>query len=171
MKVTSYGLFWRKDEIDWHPGNGNHNRFRLLGRVGSNRGHIKIVDFRHQQGIYILYDHYGPGYVGLTRNQGLGKRLKDHTQDHLAGKWDRFSWFGFRPIDETPTEHGLLPLGETKEDLTEETNTTIGDLEALLIRAIGPKRNRVFMGFGNAEEWTQIEYDRVDTYMNRLGND
>jgi hypothetical protein len=98
MRVTSYGLFWREDEIDWHPGAGYKDSFRLLGRIGSNRGKIRMVDFRHQQGIYILYDNYGPSYVGLTRNQGLGRRLKDHKSDHLADKWDRFSWFGFRPV-------------------------------------------------------------------------
>ena len=86
MRVTSYGLFWREDEIDWHPGGGVRDSFRLLGRSGSHRGKIRVVDFRHQQGIYILYDEYGPSYVGLTRNQGLGKRLKDHKSDHLAGK-------------------------------------------------------------------------------------
>ncbi|PAK77643.1 GIY-YIG nuclease family protein [Acetobacter fabarum] len=168
MRVTSYGLFWRGSEVDWKPGNGNRNSFRLLGRIGSNRGSIRIADFRHQQGIYILFDQYGPSYVGLTRNQGLGKRLKDHTQDHLAGKWDRFSWFGFRPIDPTPTETGLLNFGQAVEELTENTNTTIGDLEALLIRAIGPKNNKAQMAFDGAKEWTQVEYDSADRYIGRL---
>tara|TARA_R110002096_G_scaffold434091_1_gene654706 strand:- start:904 stop:1089 length:186 start_codon:yes stop_codon:yes gene_type:complete len=60
MKVTSFGLFWRESEIDWNPGQGCKDSFRLLGRKGANRGTIQIADFRHQQGIYILYDDYGP---------------------------------------------------------------------------------------------------------------
>lgn len=167
MRVTSYGLFWREDEIDWHPGTGNRDSFRLLGRIGSNRGKIRVADFRHQQGIYILYDEYGPSYVGLTRNQGLGKRLKDHKGDHLSGKWDRFSWFGFRPLLTPEGSSGVMELGSPQTDVSEDTSTTIGDLEALLIRAIGPKRNRAQMRFDCAERWIQVAYDDGETYLDR----
>ena len=169
MKVTSFGLFWRQSEIDWNPGQGYRNSFRLLGRKGANRGTIQIADFRFQQGIYILYDEYGPSYVGLTRAQGLGKRLKDHLDDHLANRWDRFSWFGFRPIGGPIPDTGILELDTPSEDLTGDTNTTIGDLEALLIRSIGPKRNTAYPSFQDADEWTQIEYEDQETYLKRLG--
>jgi hypothetical protein len=168
MRVQSYGLFWRESEIDWNPGKGYKNSFRLLGRIGSNRGTIRVADFRYQQGLYILYDDYGPSYVGLTRTQGLGKRLKDHRSDDLKEKWDRFSWFGFRPLLGQKSSLGILELGDPEIDISEDTNTTIGDLEALLIRAIGPKRNSVFMNFKDAEKWTQIEYYQTDTYLQRL---
>lgn len=168
MKVSSYGLFWRASEIAWRPGAGTRNEFRLYGRIGSNRGNIRIADFRHQQGIYILFDEYGVSYVGLTRSQGLGKRLKDHMSDHLAGTWNRFSWFGFRPVSPSPGAGGLIPLGEPGTDVSEDTDTTIGDLEALLIRAIGPKHNVARMNFRDAEQWTQIDYDDVDLYKERL---
>lgn len=167
MRVTSYGLFWREDEIDWHPGTGVRDSFRLLGRVGSNRGSLRVIDFRHQQGIYILYDDYGPSYVGLTRDQGLGKRLKDHKTDHLKNKWDRFSWFGFRPLLPSDATSGVITLGSPQTDVSEDTSTTIGDLEALLIRAIGPKRNRQYMSFDHAERWTQIAYEDGETYLQR----
>ena len=167
MKITSYGLFWRSSEIEWNPGQGRRD-FRLLGRVGANRGTIQIADFRHQQGIYILYDEYGPSYVGLTRSQGLGKRLKDHLTDNLADTWDRFSWFGFRPLGAPNADTGIQELNEPDNNITENTHTTIADLEALLIRAIGPRNNRAWMNFQDAEEWTQIEYEMVDTYLSRL---
>ena len=168
MKVTSYGLFWLESEIEWNPGKGNRNSFRLLGRIGSNRGKLRVADFRHQQGIYILYDNYGPSYVGLTRNQGLGKRLKDHKSDDLKGRWDRFSWFGFRSVLTPGSRPSILELGDPETDISENTNTTIGDLEALLIRAIGPKRNTANMNFKDAEKWTQIEFDNVEKYLKRL---
>ncbi len=168
MKVTSYGLFWLESEIDWNPGHGYRNSFRLLGRVGANRGNIRVADFRFQQGIYILYDDYGPTYVGLTRTQGLGKRLKDHLTDHLKGKWNRFSWFGFHTVSENKFDDGILKLDEPSEELTDNTYTTIGDLEALLIRSIGPKRNTAYPMFQNAEEWTQILYYEQEKYLNRL---
>jgi hypothetical protein len=168
MRVTSYGLFWRESEIDWHPGQGYKDSFRLLGRIGSQRGKIRVADFRQQQGIYILYDNYGPSYVGLTRNQGLGKRLKDHQSDHLRGKWDRFSWFGFRPLLSEKASSGITQLGDPQTDVSENTSTTIGDLEALLIRAIGPKRNTAQMKFEFAEKWIQIDYDDSEKYLDRL---
>jgi chlorite dismutase len=50
---------------------------------------------------YLLHDDRGIVYVGRA-NKGDGsiiKRLKSHTTDRLAGKWQKFSWFGFYPID------------------------------------------------------------------------
>lgn len=168
MRVTSYGLFWRSSEIDWHPGQGAKDAFRLLGRVGAQRGTIRIADFRRQQGIYILYDDYGPCYVGLTKKQGLGKRLKDHLSDHLEGKWDRFSWFGFWPIGADTDKAGVYRLNEPSVEVSEDTNTTIGDLEALVIRAIGPRHNTQGMNFANAQLWTQIELDEYEKYLARV---
>lgn len=168
MKVTSYGLFWRASEIDWSPGQGNRDSFRLLGRIGSNRGKIRIADFRRQKGIYILYDEYGPAYVGLVRSQGLGERLKQHLSDHLEDLWDRFSWFGFNPIGNPDPRTGILKLNEPPQDLRDNTQTTIGDLEALLIRSIGPKRNTVYPSFQGAEEWIQLDYNEQETYLKRL---
>ncbi|WP_040305947.1 GIY-YIG nuclease family protein [Ahrensia sp. R2A130] len=168
MKITSFGLFWREDEIDWNPGKGIRNSFRLLGKIGSNRGTIRVTDFRFQQGIYILYDEYGPTYVGLTRSQGLGKRLKDHLSDHLAGKWDRFSWFGFHPIAEADPKNGIFMLSKPEEELTDNTHTTIGDLEALIIRTVGPKRNTAYPKFQDAEQWEQIYHHDIEYYLKRL---
>lgn len=169
MKVTSYGLFWSREEIDWEPGQGIRDSFRLLGRIGAQRNTIRVVDFRKQRGIYILYDQYGPAYVGLTKQRGMGQRLKEHTTDHLKSGWDRFSWFGFWPICAEPASNGIYGLFEPDAKLTEDTNTTIGDLEALLIRAIGPKLNRARMNFQDAEEWTQIHWDDTEKYVSRLG--
>lgn len=168
MKVTSFGLFWREDEIDWEPGTGNRNSFRLLGRVGSNSGTLKICDFRHQSGIYVLYDDYGPTYVGLTRALGLGQRLKNHTCDRHKGKWDRFSWFGFKAISNSVNESGMKFLEPRKDKVKTSQHTTIGDLEALLIAAMGTRLNRAKMKFSDADCWSQIAYDDCDTYLDRL---
>ena len=168
MRITSFGLFWRQDEIEWHPGQGVRESFRLLGRIGSNTGKIKIADFRRQQGIYILYDQYGPTYVGLTRDQGLGKRLKDHHFDRHKGKWDRFSWFGFWPVCQSPSAAGIYGMEKPQADISEDTNATIGDLEALLIKAMGTRNNRAAMNFKTAREWTQIASDEIETYLPRV---
>jgi hypothetical protein len=61
--IQAYGLFWRADEIDW----GRGKRFGLYGRLGAKSNNLRVVDFRTQKGIYILYGNYGPHYVGLVR--------------------------------------------------------------------------------------------------------
>jgi len=169
MQVTSYGLFWRADEIEWFPGQGNRKEFRLLGRIGINRPKLEVADFRRQQGIYILFDEYGPAYIGLAKRDRLGARLQDHLSDRLEGKWDRFSWFGFNEIAESPDEDGVLSLEQPRQKLTDDTSTTIGDLEALLIATMGPKLNRQKMGFDGAKEWKQIGYwEWKETYQSRI---
>lgn len=97
MLIKAYGLFWREDEVDWSPGQGKP--FRLLGRKGSNLPGLRVADFRYQKGLYVLYGDYGPYYVGLTYTS-LGDRLKDHRHDDHGGRWTRFSWFGFRKVQE-----------------------------------------------------------------------
>lgn len=172
MQVTSYGLFWRADEIAWFPGQGNGNDFRLLGRIGVNRPGIRVADFRRQQGIYILFDEYGPAYVGLAKGERLGARLREHHGDHLNGKWDRFSWFGFNQVGSTPDRYGVLSLNQPRRSVTDDTSTTIGDLEALLIAAMGPKLNRRKMRFGQAEKWEQIaQWEWEETYRERISPD
>lgn len=64
--IYAYGLFWRADEVDWHPGNGRP--FRLLGYHRGAKRNLRIVDFKVQSGIYILYGNHGAYYVGLTKN-------------------------------------------------------------------------------------------------------
>lgn len=169
MQITCFGLFWRANEIEWFPGKGNRNEFRLLGRVGKNRPGLRVADFRRQQGIYILFDEYGPAYVGLAKGDRLGARLRDHHQDHLDGKWDRFSWFGFNPVGLSTDDDGVLSLTEPRRDVSDDTSTTIGDLEALLILAMGPKLNLQKMRFETAEKWEQIEYWEWDAkYKERV---
>jgi hypothetical protein len=85
-------------------GRGAKKAFRLLGRQGKNQGTIKTADFRDQKGIYILYGNYGPHYVGLTKELGLGNRLKDYLFDKHKNKWDRFSWFSFGKVLKVKTQ-------------------------------------------------------------------
>jgi hypothetical protein len=79
MLIKAYGMFWRESEVDWKPGTGGGRRFELLGRRGANQGSLEIADFRQQRGLYVLYDEYGPYYVGLARADSLGGRLRSHA--------------------------------------------------------------------------------------------
>lgn len=167
MLIRSYGLFWRASEIDWNPGQGMKGAFRLLGRSGTYLPGLRIADFRHQQGIYILYGNYGPYYVGLTRKLGLGKRLKDHLTDNHADLWDRFSWFGFQSVLKTKDQDSICKLRNLSKVSLGETHKEIADIEALLIKAMGPS-NIAQMNFATAEEWVQVEAHEVEKYLEKV---
>lgn len=167
MFIKSYGLFWRADEVDWNPGQGKRGAFRLLGRRGINRPNLRISDFRHQQGIYILYGDYGPYYVGLTKRQGLGKRLKDHLTDGHAEKWDRFSWFGFCAVKKGKDDKGLCKLSELANTANGQPVRYITDVEALLIRSMG-LNNINHNNFCKADEWTQIKSHEAQHFLGKI---
>lgn len=123
--ISSFGMFWRREIIDWN------SQPRILGV--QQPGAIP-VDFSRQLGIYLLYDSRGVVYVGRSTERPLGRRLYEHTFDRLATRWDRFSWFGLRPVRENG-ELGNSPLHLP-------SNSIIPALEAVLIEALEPRQNR-----------------------------
>jgi hypothetical protein len=148
-------------------GYGAKGVFRLLGRNGTYLPGLRIADFRKQQGIYILYGNHGPHYVGLTRKQGLGKRLKDHLADEHAGCWDRFSWFGFCKVLKGGDTNGIRKLTKLSKLSLGPSDSAIGDIEALLIKAMGLS-NIAQMNFASAEEWIQVESHETKHYLAKV---
>lgn len=165
--IQSYGLFWRADEVHWFPGRGKKGAWRLLGRRGAHLDVIEMADFRKQTGIYILYGNYGAYYVGLTRKTGLGNRLKDHITDKHAGRWDRFSWFGFKTLNRNTDGDGLRILKKLPAKKTFDPEDIIPDIEAMLIKSMDVK-NWNHMKFKKGLEWTQVKRDEIDKYMRKL---
>jgi len=97
--IRSCGLCWCEDNVFWGR---QRNPGRLLG-AASQSAKAVAVDFREQRGIYALYAEYELVYVGQTGSGGdrLFKRLKKHREDHLADRWNRFSWFGTQWVTKT----------------------------------------------------------------------
>jgi hypothetical protein len=120
-----------------------------------------------QKGIYILYGDYGPRYVGLTRKKGLGRRLKDHLSDRHAGKWDRFSWFGFCTVLKKKDALGIHLLRDMPLSKSTSPEDMIADLEAMLIKSMA-LQNINHMKFVSAKEWTQIKRSELEKYAKRL---
>ena len=95
------GLFWSRTDVFWGTkGTGNSGTLLGLGKFAKRKG---IVDFWQQVGVYALYtgdyDLVYVGQAGAGKRRALGDRLKDHTRDELAGRWDLFSWFGVRSVN------------------------------------------------------------------------
>jgi hypothetical protein len=168
MLIQAYGLFWDKTEIVWQSGRGRRKTFQLLGRIGTNRGTLRMADMRDQTGIYVLHDDWGVYYVGLTRKQSLGKRLKDHVDDEHAEKWQRFSWFGFNQVLKSRGPDNLCVIKPTPQLTLGTPHDAIRDMEALLIQLHNPRGNVTKMKFQKAEKWTQVEWDESNKYLNRL---
>ena len=137
--ITSFGMFWRRDAVEWKA------KGKLLGKQANAD---TSVDFGEQKGIYFLYDGRELIYVGRASEQPFGKRLFQHTTDRLTTRWDRFSWFGLRPV----SEEGKL---EEMPDIY-NAELLIPVLEALLIEATEPRQNRKA-----GDDWTDKEYMQV----------
>lgn len=125
--VSSFGMFWRRDGVDWLT-----SCPELKGRQLRNS---RPVDFSPQRGVYLLHDRGATVYVGRAIRQPLGVRLKQHTQDRLNGRWERFSWFGVCPVGEKGDIGSAAPA-------TLAPHALVGTLEALLIEGLEPPQNR-----------------------------
>lgn len=155
MLIRNYGLFWELNNVFWgRPGVRGH-----LQGVPKKRSAYP-VDFRNQQGVYILYDSSSRmvyvGQSGANAEQRLFDRLKQHTVDHLADRWTIFSWFGVRSVNFS----GKLRVewAAARTDISDVLNHT----EAILIYASAPSLNKQGGPFGrNVEQYFQHRDDRL----------
>ena len=142
-------------------------RFALLGRQGSRTPDLRVADFFNEGGIYVLYGDYGPRYVGLTADRGLGWRLREHQHDSHRNQWDRFSWFGFRNVLKIRNTLGLSELSAIALTKRVVQRRMIHEMEALLIHAMGLHnihRDR----FPAGEKWMQVRLDERKDYLQQL---
>ena len=151
VHVQNYGLFWSDNAIDW-------DNSKIEGRfIKNNYKHKrkadedKVVNFWTQTGIYVLYQDFTPIYVGQTgikkkrkseetKEQGgtspipkvLGGRLTEHYySDDLVGKWNKFSWFGFKKVNADKTLGRVHGRGASGGGITYQSEVHL--LEAVLI--------------------------------------
>jgi hypothetical protein len=138
-------MFWQRELVLWS------NSPSILGRqqIGADP-----VDFSDQIGVNLLHDGRDVVYVGRSIDRPLGRRLYEHTQDRLRGRWDRFSWFGLLSV----TEEGHLE----KKEIVPTVDTIISTLEALLIEGLEPTQNRKRGDDFNAIEYLQAEDPEIE---------
>jgi hypothetical protein len=140
--IANMGLFWHRNKVLWSR--SKRVSKGLLGlRAGAKRS--GEVDFWRQGGIYALYTDYHLVYVGqagLSDKSCIGSRLKRHTRDDLADRWDMFSWFGLRKVRKN------LKLG-AKFNKAKATWSDVADvLEGILIEVAEPPQNSQKGRFG-----------------------
>jgi hypothetical protein len=141
--INSFGIYWDRYLVHWK--NSIPDLFAIQQKGA------EAINFKEQIGIYLLHDTRETIYIGQAIKQTLGKRLKDHTTDRLGGRWDRFSWFGFYPVNNS---------GNLKTDIKLENIHIehLGDLlEAILIESIEPRQNRRQGNLFNGIEYLQQE--------------
>ena len=152
--VKNYGLMWRRDSVFWGRGK---NRGVLQGR---HRG--RVIDFREQIGVYVLYDEgRRPIYVGQAGqgNARLFRRLRSHRRDSLALRWQYFSWFGLLAVNKT----GRLSGWDAPSKRVSGTiRSTLNEIEGVLIAATEPAFNKQGARFRGIARYRQIPHDAAD---------
>lgn len=153
--IRNFGLFWKAEDVYWgEVGAGNAGQ--VAGFRSGNAG--QIVNFSRQVGIYILYADYQLVYVGQTGegNVRLRTRLGQHRRDHLAGRWNQFSWFGLRPVLDGPGQDGD-GLGQLNQNIGDGPRGILNHIEAVLIYSAEPPLNRQGGPFGgDADQYLQF---------------
>jgi hypothetical protein len=138
--IQTYGLFWNESDVYWNTTSKNA---QLLGfpHRSKNSG---PRNFKDQVGIYVLYSGHDIIYVGQTGsgNNRLFSRLKKHRNDHLAGRWDKFSWFGLLRL----LDSGRLSGANLRT--TSSLQVSLNHIEAVLLAATEPVLNKQGGRFG-----------------------
>jgi hypothetical protein len=157
--IHLYGVFWNPDTVDWGAV-GAGNRGTLKGRVKTQSGASREVDFWNARGIYALYDNFRLIYVGQVMDQALGARLRQHLTDRFGGRWDMCSWYAASSLREHTVRN---PGGRQLESVV-----VVNTLEAILISATDPPLNRKRNTSPGAGEAKQVASPRPQTVRHYL---
>jgi hypothetical protein len=147
--IKNYGLMWRRDSVFWGRGS---NKGVLQGRRSR-----KIVDFREQVGVYVLYDEARrPIYVGQAgQRHGLFNRLKNHRSDSLAHRWQYFGWFGLLTVNKTGKLSGW---NAPSKRVSGTMRSTLNEIEGVLIAATEPPFNKQGARFQGIARYRQVPH-------------
>jgi len=146
--INTYGLYWHVDRVHW----GWQNNVGSLRGAASRSAQAAPVEFRLQRGVYALYAAYDLVYVGQTGggNDRLFHRLKAHKSDHLAERWNRFSWFGTQWVTQ---QH---KLSTDTEAVHADIRGALNILEAIVVAVSEPRLNLQRGRWGEAKQYFQV---------------
>ncbi|MCB0985984.1 MAG: GIY-YIG nuclease family protein [Ilumatobacter sp.] len=133
--INAYGLHWHRDHVNWGKGRVARTMMGVPAKARRN----DPVDVSGRAAIYALYgpnfDLVYVGQAGAGASTNLGSRLAAHRRDHLAQRWERFSWFALAP------GRKAIPHG-----------TALNQLEAVLMAVSEPRLNLQRGRFGAGVE-------------------
>lgn len=140
--LRAFGMYWLRDSVDWKA-----TPQSLMGMQGAG---ATAVNFSAQVGVYLLHDRERVIYVGRATDS-LFSRLKVHTTDRLGGRWDRFSWFGLRGVNDD---------GSLKDHQAPWNHESVVEtMEALLIESLEPPLNR-----RRGDNFSSVEYIQSEDF-------
>ncbi len=150
MLIRNFGHLWERKFINYGTG-GAGNKGHLRGYITKKR----MADFREQIGIYVLFDKdLAPVYIGQA---GSGKRrlfarLNEHETDDLWNRWEYFTWFGFRRVNQSGR---LSDYDDAEKIFKAEGSLLLNQVEGALITALEPKLNKQGARWKGVKEWFQ----------------
>ena len=150
--IKNYGLFWKKEHVFWGKKN---NPGSLLG-ARSRSIKARSVDFRDQRGIYALYADYELVYLGQAGSgqRRMFARIKEHLDDHLVERWNRFSWFGTQWVTADGLSADTSVIGDS-------VNIVLNKLEAVTIAIAEPNLNLQRGRWGDSVQYYQVRDQRL----------
>jgi hypothetical protein len=143
------------------------SRLRFLGK-GRNKGVLegrrsgRVIEFRDQIGVYVLYDEgRRPIYVGQAGqgNARLFARLRTHRRDALAHRWHYFSWFGLLSVNKSGTLSGW---DAPSKRVSGTIKSTLNEIEGVLIAATEPAFNKQGARFRGIARFKQVSHKDAD---------
>ena len=145
--IQSYGLHWRLDKVYW----GKQKVSGTLLGAASRAKTARPIDFREQRGVYALFADYDLVYIGQTGGGAdrLFKRLRTHRSDHLADRWNQFSWFGTQGVTTQSA------LSKDTAAIKETVQSVLNVLEAISIAISEPRLNLQRGRWGDAKQYFQ----------------
>src|SRR5947209_6408937 len=152
--IKIYGLMWRRDSVFWGKGN--------RGGVLEGRRSGKVINFREQIGVYVLYDEARrPMYVGQAGQGGarLFNRLRSHRRDGLAHRWHYFTWFGLLAVNKNG---GLSGWDAPTKRVSGTMRSTLNEIEGVLIAASEPAFNKQGARFRGISRYRQVVHLDAD---------
>lgn len=152
--IKNYGLMWNRDTVFWGRGG---KKGVLEGRRSG-----KVIDFSKQIGVYVLYDEgRKPIYVGQAGrgNARLFNRLRSHRRDFLAARWRYFSWFGLLTVNKSG---GLSRWDDATKRVTGTINSTLDEIEGVLIAATEPPFNKQGAKFKGIKRYRQVRHSEAE---------
>lgn len=160
--IKNFGLFWDADSVNW--GGRKKEPYFLIGYDAHHKK--RLASFDRQIAIYVLYDSsLKPIYIGQvgSGDQRLYKRLKQHkVSDHLAGRWNTFSWFGLLTVVKKKEEKSFenKPVHKLEDRTADKVFSATGTIlldqfESILLAGAEPSLNKQGPKWHKAENFKQ----------------